>query len=481
MNHQSTTKNQILNALENFTFQKIEITGLNDNVNNMAVYLDRADLSSVVFYQLNPDDKSMGQLITRYKKSQFSLLILNRMPSEELLKTAENILILKEDDFLSAQKVIADIIWPTDFSEIKIVGITGTNGKTTVANLAMEISNQLGFNAVSIGTLGIRTQNGKLIKDFGMTTPPYIWLRKFIYSYGDEYNVFFIETSSHALHQNRFFDLKMDVAAWTNLTQDHLDYHGDMEQYFLEKCKIINYLKDHSSPLVIPYGEDLLKEKILKNTNDLKVIETRPLQSKSLPLFYRPEFNKKNLSLAIEINKSLFGEVALEKLDINKVIPPSGRYAILEAGGSERYVIIDYAHTPDALENILKSLREDFKDHQLICLFGCGGDRDRSKRALMGKVAEKWSDKIFLTSDNPRTEDPDSIIEQIIQGVSRDRQGETLRDPSRARAISISVNSLENNSVLLIAGKGHEEYQEINNVKNKFSDFEEVKLALKSS
>ncbi|TGN18612.1 UDP-N-acetylmuramoyl-L-alanyl-D-glutamate--2,6-diaminopimelate ligase [Leptospira idonii] len=404
---------------------------------------------------------------------------------------------------------IASILAGSPSKRLKVVGITGTNGKTSLTFILFHIATRLGKKCGLIGTVHIRILNE--IRDTGYTTPDASSLNlilKEMEERGVEY--VFIEMSSHGLKLGRTSGMELQGAAFTNLTQDHLDFHPDMEDYLSSKYKIFQLLESSSLKNKFgivasdsPGGEALV-EKIMeaklsspvylmgkagefnfthvklsltgsefrlhKKEKNLPFIEVRRVKTNLLG-----NFNVFNVSLAAFISFELGfpWESILEAIENIPTVP--GRFQVIPSGDKTRIAVIDYAHTPDALDNILRSCVE-IRPKQLICIFGCGGDRDRTKRPLMAKLAEEHSDYVIITSDNPRTEDPGSIIDQIEAGFSRGfKRYETILD--RREAIQRGIELLEKDGILVVAGKGHETYQIIGKEKTHFVDYEEVEKA----
>jgi UDP-N-acetylmuramoyl-L-alanyl-D-glutamate--2,6-diaminopimelate ligase len=355
---------------------------------------------------------------------------------------------------------------------MKLVGVTGTNGKTTTVNLAMQISSMVGRPAISLGTIGIYDSKGAVSHDLDSTTPSYVELRKIIHSFQDTYQACFMEISSHALIQARLFDLLLDECAWTSFSQDHLDYHKTMEEYFAAKILIERkYLKSQRH-LLLPAAEKELISKIQKESPNTRFEIVKTVKERGftkLPLFYHSPYNQSNIELALALNEKLWGESNLAKIQIEKIETPKGRFSIIEIS-KNKMAIVDYAHTPDALLNIGLAIKNAFKDYSLTVVFGCGGNRDKTKRPLMAKAVSSFADKIMITSDNPRDEAPEDIIVDIIPGVS----GSYDAMIDRKKAIEICLEEMNEYEIVLIAGKGHEEYQEIKGVKTPFSDFSVV-------
>ena len=441
---------------------------------NITTNLQGAGMADIVFYKVNPhDEKSVESFKKRLASAKPGMLVLNH--GAEFVKNA-NCVFVDADNFLNAQKILLDELFVNQ-KKLKIVGVTGTNGKTTTVNLAMQIASMSGHKSFSVGTIGVFDINGAIHPDLESTTPSYVEFRKLIHKFQNEYEACFVEVSSHALAQNRLFDIELDAAAWTSFSQDHLDYHQSMDEYFKAKLLIEkNYLKSHRS-LIIPALEKDLYEKILKTAPDTRVKIAKTLEQrgfgktlKDRPLFYHSSYNQSNVELAFELNAELFGEEKLSSVKLSDIKTPLGRFSVIELDNNN-LAIVDYAHTPDALINISHAIRSAFPDHSLTVIFGCGGNRDKTKRPLMGKAVTSLADKVIVTSDNPRDEAPEDIIVDVIAGIEGDY--EAIVD--RKKAIVGALEDADENEIILIAGKGHEEYQEIKGIKHPFSDFNIVK------
>jgi UDP-N-acetylmuramoyl-L-alanyl-D-glutamate--2,6-diaminopimelate ligase len=463
-------KTKLLSLLKSYIVSTNNITDSEEAITNITTNLQETKKTDVVFYKINPkEDKSVDNFQKRLNGSTPGLLILNH--GTEFVKN-ENCIFVEAEHFLQIQKIILDELFPSK-NKMKIVGVTGTNGKTTTVNLAMQIASLAGHPAISIGTIGVQDMNGALISDLESTTPSYVELRKLIHQFQNQYEVCFIEASSHALVQNRLFDILLDGAAWTSFSQDHLDYHRTMEEYFDAKLLVEKkYLKEIHS-LIVPKEEKELYEKILKRAPNTKIKLAMTLDERGLgksleerPLFYHSTYNQSNVELALQLNADLFGEESIKNIKLNDIKTPPGRFSIIELD-NENMAIIDYAHTPDALINIGAAIKNAFPAHSLTVVFGCGGNRDKSKRPMMGKAVSEFANKIVVTSDNPRDESPEDIIIDILAGIKDSY--EAVID--RKKAIEAALESIGNKEIILIAGKGHEEYQEIKGVKYPFSDF----------
>jgi len=411
---------------------------------------------SILFYKIGPHEQDEKTFLERISDAKYSWLVINRK-IEPLPHSCQ---IVEEAKWPELQKDILDILYP--LPQLKLIGITGTNGKTTTTDLILQLGDEIGKKGISIGTLGVRTR-GKTIEDFGLTSPSFIDLRKYINRYGKDKDFCVMEVSSHALVQQRLYGLKFDGAGWLSFSQDHLDYHQNLENYFKSKCLIFDYLKPQVS-LYLPFEQG---ELFLKIGAHYKNIIKAPTLNQNLPLFFKPQFNKNNLEVAVALIEDVFKEKI--EIDFNNLIPPDGRFYIKKI--NESYIVVDFAHTPDALENICRSLRETFSHYKLKVLFGCGGDRDRSKRPLMGQIVDQYADEIYVTSDNPRSENPEQIIQDIMKGIQHHPPKIVIERPL---AVKQAFAELKSKEILLLAGKGHENYILINGVKHPYSDIQEV-------
>lgn len=437
---------------------KINISGL--NISDIHWKAQDSDRESILFYKIHSDQKSKDLFAERVNHSVFGWLIVNEdHPSRPL-----NSSVIEESLWPEIQKKILDELFP--LPELKLIAVTGTNGKTTTADLVLQLAGLSGKSGISIGTLGVREKN-RTILDFGLTSPSLIDLRKFIYKYGSGKDFCVLEASSHALIQNRLYGLKFDMGGWLSFSQDHLDYHKTMEEYFSAKLLLFNYLKE-GGKVFVPEREQDLFSKIHRVTD--KVALAKTLEGK-LPLFFSTRFNRNNLEVAVEIVQSVFNFKVGYVFD--HILPPDGRFFIRPY--KTNYIVVDFAHTPDALQNICEGIKESFPNHKLKVLFGCGGDRDRTKRPMMGKIAETLATKVYVTSDNPRSENPEQIIDDIVQVMDPSKY---IRITDRSAAVNKAFSDLQENEILLLAGKGHEDYILINGVKHSYSDIGEVEKFL---
>jgi UDP-N-acetylmuramoyl-L-alanyl-D-glutamate--2,6-diaminopimelate ligase len=421
-------------------------------------------------------------------------IICERMPANQ----AEHITYVQVKDTAEALAYMAANFYNNPSEKLKLVGVTGTNGKTTTATLLYRLLMQMGYRAGLLSTIENRIVDQVIAATH--TTPDALTINKMLADMVQQGCTHaFMEVSSHALVQQRTAGLQFTGAIFTNITHDHLDYHKTFDEYIKAKKLLFDGLskkafalvnKDDRNGLVMvqnckaaihTFGVRSMadfKAKILANT-----LHGLELDIDGRQAWFRlmGEFNAYNL-LGIYGATVLLGENADEVLtQLSGIEAAPGRFDCMV---SPRQVtaIVDYAHTPDALQNVLETIHQ-FRNgnERLICVVGCGGNRDATKRPVMAELAAKMSDTVILTSDNPRFEDPEAIIEDMKKGISPSYQQKTLCITDRREAIRRACEIAQPNDVILIAGKGHENYQEIKGVKYHFDDKEEVAQWFKSS
>ena len=377
---------------------------------------------------------------------------------------------------------------------LRVIGVTGTNGKTSVSQMLAQALGSLGKRCGVIGTLGSGMPGD--LSDHGMTTPDALRVQEQLASLQQQGAGWVaMEVSSHALQQDRVAAVEFDLCIFTNLSRDHLDYHGDMASYAAAKARLFERpLRAAVINLDDAFGADLIARCNGKVTtysleNARADIHCSAIQygqqgiqaqvhvaGQSAPL-HSPLLGAFNLANLLAVLGGLLAmDIPLPSAvaELAKLQAPAGRMQRL-GGAGKPLVVIDYAHTPDALEKALGALRAH-ADGKLTCVFGCGGDRDAGKRALMGQVAEQLADQLVVTDDNPRSEASATIIAQVLQGVERAEAVRVIAN--RAQAISDSIAQAQAGDLILVAGKGHETYQEINGVRHPFSDIEQAERAL---
>ncbi|MDE2407696.1 MAG: UDP-N-acetylmuramoyl-L-alanyl-D-glutamate--2,6-diaminopimelate ligase [Xanthomonadaceae bacterium] len=385
-------------------------------------------------------------------------------------------------------------------ADMTCVGVTGTNGKTSTVQLLAQAWTLRGTPAGTVGTLG----SGIWPKTVptGFTTPLVLRLHALLAELRDEgAAAVAMEVSSHALDQGRVDGVHFDVAVFTNLTRDHLDYHGDMASYGAAKRKLLEWpgLRAATVNLDDPYGRELFAavsgkvralgfssrgaagasvraEDVQLDGSGIRFLleaggQAHPVRS---PLLGR--FNVDNLLAVAATLHALEMAPALIAETLSQLLPVDGRMNRLGGEGGLPLVVVDYAHTPDALEQALQSLRAHVEG-RLVCVFGCGGERDTGKRPQMAAIAERLADVVIVTDDNPRHEDGDAIVADILAGFRQAERVQVLRD--RASAIAQAIGTASEGDVILIAGKGHEPYQDVGGVRHPFDDAQQARAQLR--
>ncbi len=389
---------------------------------------------------------------------------------------------------------IAQIFYEHPSRSLNITGVTGTNGKTTIAYQLAQAHQLLGQDAAYIGTIGHGNVNH--LEPLINTTPDALFLQKIVSQYlmqGSKQVC--MEVSSHALSQNRVDGIEFHQAIFTNLTLDHLDYHHTMQEYAKAKAllfrrpelqyAIIN--QDDAYQELISQELDPRVKKLTYGLNanaDVQAVSWR-MDMHGTEIEVRSPWGNHQITIQALGQFNIYNSLALFSSLLAQNYPPQQLVDVMsqlkpapgrmELVAQAPCVLVDYAHTPDALENALATLHH-LKKAQLWVVFGCGGDRDKSKRPLMGKVASKYADHVLITSDNPRTEDAQSIVDDIAQGITA--SGQTTTILNREEAIIFALNHAAKNDIILIAGKGHESYQQIGMIKHPFSDQEVVSREL---
>lgn len=382
-------------------------------------------------------------------------------------------------------------------NEIKLVGITGTNGKTTTVTLLHDLVSALGYPAGLISTVVNKIEKTEIPATH--TTPNPVALNELMREMVDagcEYCI--MEVSSHAIHQNRIAGLTFDIAAFSNITHDHLDYHKTFKEYINTKKKFfddltksaiaITNIDDANGLVMVQNTKATIKTLALKSVADYKakILENSfsglvlNINNQDVWTNLIGDFNAYNILSVYAIATELGLDEVEILTEISQLKSVEGRFEYLK---SEKNIIaiVDYAHTPDALKNVLATIQSvRTRNEQVLTVVGCGGDRDKTKRPLMAAIAAELSDKVILTSDNPRSENPDTIIEDMKVGVPADRSARALAITNREEAIKVACSLAEPGDIVLVAGKGHEKYQEIKGERFPFDDFETLKQTLKN-
>ncbi|KFF28393.1 UDP-N-acetylmuramoyl-L-alanyl-D-glutamate--2,6-diaminopimelate ligase [Chryseobacterium vrystaatense] len=403
----------------------------------------------------------------------------------------ENVTYIKVKDSSKTLGHLASNFYGNPSQKLKLIGVTGTNGKTSVSTLLFDVFKNLGYDSVLLSTVEIRIADE--IIPATHTTPDVITINKILAQAVEKGCEFaFMEVSSHGIAQNRIEGLHFKIAGFTNLTHDHLDYHKTFDEYLKTKKRFFDGLED--TAIAITNVDDKNGMVMLQNTKAKKksyALKTMAdYHGKSLEIDFNGmllnfngkefwttltgRFNVYNLLLVFGIATELGFEQDEILQAISMLKRVSGRFETFKSDGGI-FFIVDYAHTPDALENILDSINDiRTKNERLITVFGCGGDRDHSKRPEMGNIATRKSTLAIITSDNPRTEDPAQIIKEIEAGVESQNFSKYTSIPDRKEAIKMAIKFSEPKDIVLVAGKGHETYQDINGVKHHFDDKETI-------
>lgn len=466
---------------------KKDITGINYNSKK----IEKGNMFVCIKGFKNDGHEFIHEAIT----SGASCIIIEReIPQKKF--TNDDITIIKVEDTRKALPILASNFFEHPANKINLIGVTGTNGKTTTTFLIEAILKEHGEKTGLMGT--IENRIGHICFSATHTTPESLELQQiFNVMEAEKVTYGIMEVSSHALHLGRVDQVEFDVAVFTNLTQDHLDYHPDMDEYYQAKSILFKNLgatsyKNRSKYGVIngddPYGKKLATlcqgEVVsygIKQSNDIYATDVR---IKATGVIFTVNYWKEPFHLSLKLT-GLFSvynalaatavcllegvEPATIKNALEKLTGVAGRFESVDEG-QEFSIIVDYAHTPDGLENVLLTAKE-FAQRKIITVFGCGGDRDKAKRPLMGEKAAQHSSYCIITSDNPRTEEPNSIIQDILPGVLKymgNNQYQIVED--RALAIHTAIEMAHAGDIILIAGKGHETYQIIKDEVIQFDD-----------
>ena len=408
----------------------------------------------------------------------------------------DQITYVKVADSTYALGVMACNYYDNPSEKLKLVGITGTNGKTTTVTLLFNLFKSLGYSVGLLSTVQNKINNTVIPSTH--TTPDAITLNELLFKMEEQGCEFvFMEVSSHAIIQNRIAGINFTGALFSNITHDHLDYHKTFDEYIKAKKQFFNLLP--STAFALTNRDDkngmvmLQNTKANKYTYGLKNIadyKCKIIESHLNGLLLNIDNHEVWVKLIGTFNAynilSVYATAVLLKQDITSVLTALSNLNSVE--GRFQYVkspngvigIIDYAHTPDALKNVLETVKEIRSgSEQVITLVGCGGDRDSAKRPIMAAIACEYSNKVILTSDNPRTEDPEEILNQMQAGINPVDLKKVLRITDRREAIKIACSFSSKGDIILIAGKGHEKYQEIKGVKHDFDDLEILKETIK--
>ena len=393
---------------------------------------------------------------------------------------------------------LASRVYGDPSQQLAVVAVTGTNGKTSFTHLMAQAFTLLDQKGGMIGTLGFGSPDA--LCEPGLTTPPAATMHRRMRQLADnKCRVVALEASSHGLVQGRLDGIQIDTAVLTNITHDHLDYHGSFENYKAAKRRLFEF--DSIRNAIVNLDDEFGRELAESYAEKLNVVGYSRTDARALVCCTRSEFTENGLILSLVIDgkkmvvrPGLFGGFNVDNLlavtatlvamgvstqnivsVLESLTPVPGRMDIVATPGKPA-VVVDYAHTPDALEKSLTAVRQHFSGN-VSCVFGCGGDRDTLKRPVMGEIAGRLADIVVLTSDNPRSEDPGEIIAQIESGLS----GSDARSlVNRAEAIGWAIDHADETDVVLVAGKGHETYQELASGRVEFSDYQVIGACMES-
>lgn len=443
-----------------------------------------------LFVAVKGYDVDGHNFISQAIKNGASAILFENKSFEEEISTC-GILHLQCKDSRVAVNIAANNYYNRPSEKIKLIGVTGTNGKTTIATLLYDLFRSLGYGVGLLSTIA-NYVDGEKYPTIN-TTPDPISIFSLInemVNKGCEYC--FMEVSSHSLHQGRIAGLNFTGAIFTNLTHDHLDYHKTFSEYI--RCKKLLFDNLPKGSFAITNIDDKNGEVVVQNTKaniysyssmrdadyNVKIIEKSidgsMMNIDGVDVWTRfiGEHNAHNLIAVYAAARKLGADKDELLKALSNLKPVSGRLEYI-SGYNGITAVIDYAHTPDALENVLKTLNDISNGRQICVVFGCGGNRDKTKRPEMGEIAVRLANRVIVTSDNPRFEDPNKILKDIKQGIQLKDRVKTLFIVDREEAIKTAIVTAAKDAIVLLAGKGHEDYQIINGVKSHFSDKEIVR------
>ncbi len=441
-----------------------------------------------LFFAVRGTQVDGHQFITQAIEKGAKSIVCEQLPAE----TKEGITYVQVENAAQALAIAAANYYDHPSAKMKIVAITGTNGKTTVVTLLHQLFMKLGYNTGLLSTVVNKINYEPIVATH--TTPDALQLNALLEKMVKAGCTHcFMEASSHAIVQHRTTGLQLAGAVFTNITHDHLDYHKTFEEYIKAKKGLFDNLPaaafalvnvdDKRGRIMLQNTKAAKKTFALKSVADFKAkVFTNSLQGLELEIgsMGKPgvqawfkligDFNAYNLLAAYGVAVLLDEEEGEVLTELTAVQPATGRFEqMISPEGI--VAIVDYAHTPDALKNVLETIQNvRTKNEQVICVVGCGGDRDKTKRPKMAAIAAQLSDKVILTSDNPRSEDPEQIIRDMQQGVGPAQTKKVLTITDRKEAIKAACMMAGKNDIVLVAGKGHETYQEIKGVKHDFDD-----------
>lgn len=459
--------------------------------------LDSRDVKAGDLFFALPGAHVSGRSFVDAAITQGAVAVLVEQQQDECVEIRHQVPIIPVTHLKEKMSDIAGRFYNHPSKQLSVLGVTGTNGKTTTSQFIAEALSLMGVTCGVIGTVGIGLVGS--LTPSSHTTPHAIDVQRFLAQLLQQgAKAVVMEVSSHGLDQHRVESIQFHTALFTNLTRDHLDYHLTMDAYGQAKAKlflrtelkraVINFddafgkvLAEKTADHIPTYTYSLVSQKaditaknIVFNEQGIRAIITTPWGEGELISSLLGRFNLSNLLGVLSVLCSYGYELNQSLSVLSRLHSVAGRMQRL-GGDHQPLVVVDYAHSPDALQNVLITLREHCRG-QLWCVFGCGGDRDAGKRSLMGEISALYADKVIITDDNPRFESSQKIIDAILSGI-KNKKG-IIVEANRSSAIEYAIAQASVNDVILIAGKGHEDYQESQGVKKPFNDITQAKIAL---
>ncbi|MBL7898377.1 MAG: UDP-N-acetylmuramoyl-L-alanyl-D-glutamate--2,6-diaminopimelate ligase [Crocinitomicaceae bacterium] len=471
----------------------VSVHGAMNREISAVIFDSRKMVENAAFVAVKGVQSDGHQFIEKAILTGASVIVCETLPE----KIIESVTFIQVKDSSVALAYMATNFYDNPSEELILTGVTGTNGKTTTTTLLHRLFNDLGFKSGLLSTVVNKIGEREIPSTH--TTPDPVELNRLLREMVTEGCTHcFMEVSSHAVHQHRVTGLNFKIGLFTNITHDHLDYHKTFRDYINAKKGFFDALGSNATAIVN-----------VDDANGMVMVQNTKAKVRTLAMLTLADYKVKimensfsGLILSIngqEVYTNLIGgfnaynllsvyaiavELGLDKIDVltgmSKLKSVEGRFEYFTSP-KKITAIVDYAHTPDALKNVLGTIQTvRTRNEQVITVVGCGGDRDKTKRPLMANIAAEMSDKVILTSDNPRSENPDEIIREMQQGLPVEKTSRALSVTNRAEAIKVACALAQPGDILLIAGKGHEKYQEIKGVKYPFDDFETVKETLKT-
>ena len=484
-----------MNSLQNILYKVglVSVQGDLDTQVNAIEFDSRAVSDGNVFVAVKGVTVDGHDYIQKAIQSGAVAVVCEALPVDR----PEGIIFVQVRNSAEALAVIAANFFGNPSEELTLVGITGTNGKTTTTTLLHDLLTELGHKVGLLSTVVNKIGDREVPATH--TTPNPVALNQLLREMVEEgCSYCFMEVSSHAIHQHRIAGLRFRIAGFTKITHDHLDYHKTFKEYIYTKKVLFDSLSagavavvnidDPNGQVMVQNSDATIRSFAMKTPADykVKIIENTfsglvlNINNHELWTKLVGGFNAYNILLVYSIACELGFEEMEVLTGISKLQSVEGRFEYLRSDNNV-IAIVDYAHTPDALKNVLDTIQSvRTRNEQLITIVGCGGDRDKAKRPKMASIAVEVSDKVILTSDNPRSENPETIIEEMKAGIPAERSAKAMSITNREEAIKVACSLAQPGDILLVAGKGHEKYQEINGERFPFDDFETVRETLKS-